>query len=256
MKVKESIQLASMKIIAISEIKEKESKSSDFSSNTTSIYRDQLNTLLSLWTFNPPTYLEQNNNDVKSISSIKMNWNSKHETLKEIQQKEYFHLLMIFDFLQLFTSLKTTKLDSFLSDFKKFPLISKQIIDVVDNIINGDATIVLKIFNSTIANQTHQNSEFYDQLNNFQLIFGITKNFYSQKTLNYKVYDIVQNKIIELMKSNHDKNQESNLIKEIKSMLETFVSTKIKLSELGINKTAIIEDTEKKIGRLRLFQIK
>ena len=135
--------------------------------------------------------------------------------------------------------------------------------EIHDDLLNGCGKKALEVFNNirvSVEDGLNLNSDFISELSKLdelQSIFGILKSTdYEKNTLNYQIYDRIQNKIVNL--ANKIKNRDEDidiLFSEIAEILQTYSNTKGALKETGIDKLSTIKDLGIKIGEKRVFQI-
>lgn len=123
---------------------------------------------------------------------------------------------------------------------------------IINDLVNGSGELITNYLKSNINKKDKK--EIKKTLTDLQMIIGLGKNAYEENTLNYKMFGLLQDKIISLINNNEE--IQNIKLEEILSSLEALVSSRKKLSKFGIKDSVILEDTGKQIGRLRLYQIK
>lgn len=96
--------------------------------------------------------------------------------------------------------------------------------------------------------------EVVTKLGDLQMVFGLAKKPYPIDTLNYEVYNEIQNKLIELIVAVHknDTSEANKLASDLAEILKTIVRTNKDLGNSNIP-LVTLHDTGRTIGGLRIF---
>lgn len=112
----------------------------------------------------------------------------------------------------------------------------------------------------TVANEAKRgklSSESLKFLDDLETVFHMTKLAYNEATVNYEIMQDLHNRVrVLVVKAKEGKNEE--IIKDLDGfldILEHIISVREKAKEMGV-RPVMLEETEEKLGRARVFRVK
>lgn len=130
-------------------------------------------------------------------------------------------------------------------------------IDLFQDFISKDGTLIGKVINNVVENIAKNNEELVlKTIDELYLVFSLAKKIHNPNTLNYEIFNEINEIVLELRESLKYKKQDSKSIAEdLRSVVEVLIQSKKDASNKGIP-SIILEDTGEDIGGMKLFRLK